>query len=338
MKVLVTGGLGVIGSLIARRLVQAGHAVTIIDAAEEPRNLWTRDQLRKDGIAAQTYLYRMERMTYDAWTYASQAVELREVVESVDAVIHAAAHTGIPHSMLDPADDWVSNVDATRALLEALRDYPRPTVVLSSIKPYWVPPRELMTHGLDENALLSADEPYAASKAAQSMLSQSYARSYDLPVVIFRCSNLYGPGAPHGPRHGWMTWMALSAAIGRPLVVQGDGTQQRDMLHADDVYTACMAAIENADRLKGEIYNLGGGRENLISVRQVVVTLHELTGVEIGSGPGRRFEDMLVYVTTEKFRAATGWVPRVGVRDGLREVLDWAAAHKADLRRLYEGV
>lgn len=327
MRYLITGGLGVIGSCMARRLLEAGHDITIWDACEAPRNEWVKGQL-KDYPAIRWIGDRIEK-----WKPVAVA---ERILDGIDFVIHAAASTGIPYSVDNPDEDWRSNVDATKVLLDALRKTPRPTVVLSSIKPYRVDP--LPPHGLDESALLEPDEPYAASKAAQSMLCMAYARSYGLPVVTFRCSNLYGPAPCHGPRHGWLTWFCISAAIGRPLEVQGSGLQSRDMLHADDVFSACMAALERADKLKGEVFNLGGGSENRITVAHAAALLRELTGIEVKQAPRRAMDDDDVFVSYAKFTHAVGWAPRVGVDEGLREVLAWAQQHKAELAKIYEGV
>jgi CDP-paratose 2-epimerase len=324
VRVLVTGGYGVIGSTIVKRLLDVGHSAVIIDAAEAPRNEWIADRLPRGewvGLRA-----RIERMSIGV---------LVAEFERVDAVIHAAASTGIPHSVLHPDDDWCSNVDATRVLLEALRKRPVPTVILSSVKPYAVPADIVARGGLREDDPLIPDEPYAASKAAQSMLAMAYAKSYGLPVVTFRCSNLYGPAPCHGARHGWMTHFCISAATGVPLRVEGDGSQTRDMLHGDDVYSACMLAIENADWLKGRVFNLGGGAANRISVIEAATMLAQMGGVEITRAPARPMDDLHVFVNGGAWLKETGWRPQIEVHDGLRRIFEWAKANADELRGLY---
>lgn len=326
MRVLVSGGLGVIGSQIAHRLLGLGHTVSIADNGEAPRNRWIESELKGRAFIKR---YGIEDCAH-------------ELIADADAVIHCAASTGIPYSVTAPAEDWHNNVTATMALLEALRNDGRriPTVVLSSVKPYRVPP--LPEHGLDETAVLEPDEPYAASKASQSMLCQAYAKSYGLPVVTFRCSNLYGPAPCHGPRHGWLTWFCIAAGIGRPIEVQGNGEQTRDMLHASDVFFACMKAIEHLreekPRVRGEIFNLGGGSNNRISVNQAANLLHELTGVQVVRGPARAMDDDHVFVDTRKIYSRLGWEPKVAVFDGVRATLTWAQQNVAALAKLYEGV
>lgn len=326
MRYLVTGGLGVVGSIFARRSLDEKHEVVIVDSCDEPRNEWIARQFLgnpKVTICRQ----RIEESTLDE-------------LEGCDAVFHAAASTGIPYSVTAPDDDWQRNVEATRRLLDALRVYPKPTVVLSSVKPYRVPPAAEMGNGLDEETVLEPDEPYAASKAAQSMLCVAYARSYGLPVTTFRCSNLYGPAPCHGPRHGWLTWFCISAAIGRPIEVQGTGEQSRDMLHAEDVTRAALSVFNNfrEQKLGGEIFNLGGGGNNVVSVRQAAVILHDLTGVEVVDGPARAMDDEKVFVNTGKLRKSTGWFPMVSVIDGIKSTLTWAQQNRDELRELYKDV
>lgn len=353
MRFLVTGGLGVVGSLLARHLLAGGHHVVIIDAAEEPRNKWAASEL---GEHARTTIYtrRMEEM------------DLRQIVKSVDAIVHAAAHTGIPHSALVPDDDWRSNVDATRALLEAMRITGAivPTVVMSSVKPYrvhdlpvrqqdnryvWVEPDDVLKapnewvmaksaaeHGINERWPLEPDEPYAASKMAQTALCVAYARTYDLPIATLRFSNLYGPAPCHGARHGWLTWMCISKALGRPIEIQGSGLQVRDMLYADDIIAALLRSLERISELSGKVLNVGGGVSNTVSVLEAVKLLDAFDTATFG--PGRKNEDPIFITDHSAFSQLTDWQPKVGVAEGVRRILEWAKAHRPLLERLYDGI
>lgn len=341
-RILVTGGLGVVGSTIARRLLAEEYMVDVLDADEAPRNDWIcRSFPFRSENCIVVWRGRLEHgVVRDAYPEKNE-LPLDAIIARADYVIHCAASTGIPHSVLHPDDDWRSNVDATRVLLDSIRRSGRtiPTVVLSSVKPYKIPSGGCTEYGLTEKDVLAPDEPYAASKAAQSMLAMAYARSYNLPIVTFRCSNLYGPAPCHGPRHGWLTWFAISAAIGRPIEVQGTGEQTRDMLHADDVYAACMLALKDASRLSGRVFNLGGGFSNRISVADAASRCVSLAGGgEIRTAPARAMDDLHVYVSTGAFLRATGWRAQVNVEEGLAGVFAWAKANADELRKLYEGV
>lgn len=337
MKYFVTGGLGVIGSRFAEIMLRAGHTVTIMDAAEEPRNLWMAEKLQNTYKNVSIFKERMEK------------ANLR-IVEGHDFILHAAAHTGIPHSADDPDDDWVSNVDATRCLLETLRMYAQdiPTVMLSSVKPYKIdhlpcysdPSRTLWAPGVavDETFQLEPDEPYAASKMAQSALGMAYAKSYDLPVTVLRCSNLYGDAPCHGPRHGWLTWFCIAAAIRYPIELQGTGQQTRDMLFSDDVASAVLAAYEQIDELSGHVYNIGGGVNNTISCTEAIGYIVKYLGktIDLHPKPGRKNEDMVFITNHGKFTSETGWRPKIDVKTGIARILDWACANADDLMKLYD--
>lgn len=319
MKYLITGGLGVMGSLFAKQLVTEGHHVIIIDDGVSKRHK------HNEPWGADHEVYRA-RLGHE---YESSGLwDFSELLKSVDYVIHAAASTGIPYSGQDPQDDWNRNVNGTLCLLESLRKVPKPTVILSSVKPYKT---DVMP--LTAQTLLQADEPYAASKAAQSLMAQAWATSFNLPVVTLRCSNLYGPAACHGPRHGWATWFAIQAALNSTIQIQGDGEQKRDLLF----WTDLLEAVKLAFRLRpGSIYNVGGGEPNVRSVNGVVKILRKHAHIHTSTGPGRRFEDREVFVLNEAFHEATGWVPQVSPPDGLKAIFDWAFANRGTLRGVYE--
>ncbi len=374
MRILVTGGCGVIGSCFAENMLKAGHEVEIIDACEEKRNQWLYAGFRSKNVTV--YQSRLEGLPWNFYGSTSKWFS------KFDLVLHAAASTGIPHSAKDPNDDWVSNVDATKVLLDVLRQCEKPpvTVVLSSVKPYDLSPLyaphgsthrsshtvverdtryELLSigswdeHGVDESFPLDPDEPYAASKAAQSALCIAYARTYSLPLTVFRCSNLYGPAPCHGPRHGWLTWFAISAALGRPITIQGNGKQTRDMLHADDVTSAVLAAYENIGDCSGQLFNLGGGHINTVSVMEAAEwirdycepdpTIGEKVVIRWDRLGGRRFEDKLFVTNHSKFTKLTGWSPKHVLLDqdgdpALADIVDWAFQNADELRPLYEGL
>lgn len=336
MRYCITGGLGVIGSLIARSLERSPADVAyVIDDGRTARHRANGEA----GVFKHPYPYTLG-LEPDCF--------MSDLFLRTDRVLHAAASTGIPYSAEAPMDDWLRNVDGTLDVLDALAKRPLPTVILSSVKPYdlsritaleCADHYKLSGNAVDELTQLSPDEPYAASKAAQSLIAQAYARSYDLPLVVFRCSNLYGPACPHGPRHGWLTWLCIQSALGWPIEIQGTGKQTRDMLFWSDVESAALAAWEGLEAgtlEKGAIFNLGGGYRNTISVLQAVEALRKLgADITTRSAPGRKHEDMLFVTDTSRFHAATGWEPKVSVTDGIAQIYEWACANRDTLASVY---
>ena len=332
MRYLVTGGLGVIASLFAKNHTIPSDLVAIMDDGDSPRH-----RLNWGGMPKFVYRLGSNHERPGVMNF-----------HATDRILHAAASTGIPYSGQAPLDDWSRNVDGTIEVLEAVRAKPTPLVVLSSVKPYSLGKLfsmerddhfNLSGDGVDESALLAPDEPYAASKAAQSLISQAYARTYDLPIVVFRCSNLYGPAAPHGPRHGWLTWLCIQAALGWTIEIQGSGKQTRDMLFASDVESAALLAfqaLEAGDVERGRIFNLGGGSSNMISVLQLVEMLRGM-GAKFDTlqAPGRKNEDMLFCTDCSAVQRDLGWERKVTVRDGVARVYEWACQNRDALAAVY---
>ena len=344
------------GSLFALEALDRDDHVAIIDSGKDARHGWTLQRLNAERV--HMFHVALERMPED---------ELAKLLGSVDAVVHAAAYTGIPSSATDPVGDWVANVESTRHLLETMRrnKIQVPTVVLSSVKPYELSGLPLYASsivgvnggekvrsvmltvehgergglghlfgGVSEQFPLEPDEPYAASKMAQSGLALAYARSYGLPITVFRCSNLYGPGPCHGPRHGWLTWFCICAALNWPLVLQGSGVQSRDMLYSGDLNRAINFALQRIDEVQGELFNVGGGVSSIISVRDAINLLVKSPGT-VKESPGRAHEDLLFVTNIEKFFRATGWYPEVSVETGVASITSWATKNAEALRRVY---
>ena len=340
--VVVTGGAGVIGSLFVRRVLDTTSAhVTVIDRGSDPRHAWN------------IRTFPTNRVTIYPQNLAAGPIlraVLADWIDGADLCLHAAASTGIPWSGDHPTADWADNVDGTLTLVEALRicKWPPPTVMLSSVKPYAVdetraedhPTRyepASFTEGYDEHTTLVPDEPYAASKAAQSMIGMAWARSFRLPITVLRCSNLYGPAACHGPRHGWLTWACICATIGIQFDIQGSGKQTRDMLFHTDLETAVLAAAAGISRTRGNVYNIGGGRTNIISVVEAVAAIREIMPLQTGAAPARKADDQLFCTDWSLFHTVTEWTPEVSPRSGIQRVLDWACKNADALRTIYAG-
>ena len=146
-----------------------------------------------------------------------------------------------------------------------------------------------------------------------------------LPAVVFRMSCIYGLHQMGNEDQGWVAHFLISAIEGKPIEIFGDGMQVRDVLFAEDLVDAFLLAQANIHTLSGRAFNIGGGLGNTISL----VELLELIGTLNGTKPNVRFKDwrpgdQRYYVSdTRRFKAATGWAPKVNVREGVERLYEW---------------
>lgn len=161
------------------------------------------------------------------------------------------------------------------------------------------------------------------SKGAGDQYARDYARIYGLPTVVFRQSCIYGPHQQGVEDQGWVAWFVIAAVTGQPIIIYGDGKQVRDVLYIDDLLDVYDVAV---DRAAGQVYNIGGGPENTLSVwAEFGPLLERLVGHPLPVSYGDwRPGDQRVYISDiRKARRELGWAPRVGVEEGIRRLYEW---------------
>ncbi len=332
--VLVTGGAGFIGCNLARRLLEAGQRVLIFDNLSRPgvdRNLrWLR-QADGRGVMVEVADVR-------------DPAAVRAAVARASAVYHFAAQVAVTTSLSDPLTDFEINARGTLNLLEALRALSDPPALVytSTNKVYGTladlrlvrcagryEPRErgIREHGIDEHRPLDFQSPYGCSKGTADQYVLDYARSFGLRAVVFRMSCIYGPRQWGTEDQGWVAHFLRCALERQPIVVYGDGRQVRDVLFIDDLVDALLLAREHIAVCSGRAFNIGGGPERTVSLRELLMMLSALTG----GRPRVRFEawrtgDQRYYVSDIRaFAAATGWRPRVSPEAGMERLAAWLA-------------
>lgn len=332
--VLITGGAGFVGTNLADRLISLGRRVRIYDSLARPgteRNLrWLHDRHGASVEVVRADLRDVE--------------PLRRAVADAATVFHFAAQVAVTTSLDHPAEDFSVNAGGTVTLLEALREQGGAAglVFTSTNKVYgalddipltaadgrYSPNGDLARTGVDERRPLSFHSPYGCSKGAADQYVLDYARSYGLPHIVFRMSCIYGPHQHGTEDQGWVAHFLIRAAAERPITIYGDGRQVRDLLHVEDLIDALIRAEQGLPALAGEAFNIGGGAGNAISLNQLIDRIAELRGVR----PRVRFDawragDQRWYVSDfRKFARATGWRPKVGAAEGVRQLHDWLAA------------
>ncbi len=334
-KVLVTGGAGFIGSNLTHRLLSQGHQVTIYD------NLVRRGT--QDNIAwlRENHGDSFDLVQGDVRDYPS----LVQAVEGHEVIYHLAAQVAVTWSVADPREDFEINALGTLNLLEAARKCEQPPIVLftSTNKVYGgMEGVEIAEHekryayaalpqGVSESHLLDFHSPYGCSKGAADQYVRDYARIYGLRTIVMRMSCIYGPRQFGIEDQGWVAHFLISAILGRPITIYGDGKQVRDILYIDDLLTAFERAVERIDLVSGQVYNIGGGPQKTISIwTEFKELLAELLGHEVEvTYDDWRPGDQLVYVSdTSKARRELAWEPRTSVRAGIEKLFHWVVENK----------
>jgi CDP-paratose 2-epimerase len=331
--VVVTGGAGFIGTNLADRLLSAGREVVIFDNLSRP------------GVEGNLRWLRQRhgsRARYEAGDLRDRFALRRVLADEPDAVYHLAAQVAVTTSLVDPIDDFEINARGTLNLLEELRALPTapPLIFTSTNKVYGaledmsfvergqrhVPAQAwAREHGVDERRPLDLHSPYGCSKGAADQYILDYARSYGLPTVVFRMSCIYGPRQFGTEDQGWVAHFMLSAIDGRPITIYGDGKQVRDVLFVEDLVDAFLLAREDIESVRGEAFNMGGGRHSTLSLLELLDHIERLCGVM----PKVEFDDWRVgdqryYVSdTRRFSTRTGWRRRHSLDAGLEQLYAW---------------
>jgi len=315
--VLITGGLGFIGSNLAHKLVELGGVEVILldallpDQGGNPFNVESvRDRVK---IHAANMC--------DDWA-------VNHLVGGVDYIFNLAGSVSHLDSMLFPQRDLELNCAAHLALLEACRNFnPHVKIVFTSTRQVYGKPLYLP---LDEQHRLSPLDVNGINKLAAEHYHLLYHRVYGTRSVCLRLTNTYGPRQllRHN-RQGFIPWFVRGALLGEEIELFGEGRQKRDMNYVDDVVEALLLAGAD-ERCEGEVFNLGGDEPVMLS--ELAAELISMTGQ--GSvrctpfPPERQLIDIgNCYSSYGKIESALGWRPRTPLQEGLRRTVDFYREH-----------
>ncbi len=316
-RVLITGGLGFIGSTLAIRLVECGARVLLVDAMipEYGGNLFNIEPVR-DRVAV-NFGDVCDRHAMD-W-----------LVRDQDYVFHLAGQVSHVMSLTDPYPDIEYNIKGTVVLMEALRRFnPKARLVFTGTRGEYGPAAKLP---VDEEAPTNPKGIYEISNLTAEKIIQVYNDAHGIHSVMLRLTNTYGPRAQMKHSHyGVVNWFVRLALDGETIKVFGDGRMRRDFLYVDDCVEAIlMAAL--AERARGEVFNVGVDRPT--DFRELADTV---VGV-CGSGrwefapftPERRaLEPGDFYSDVGKIRRLVGWEPTTDLAEGLRRTAQYYRAHR----------
>jgi len=323
MNVLLTGGSGFIGSNLVRlvlaerpgwrvvnldKLTYAGNAENLADLTGNSRYRFVRGDICNGELIGDVFR-----------------------TELIDAVMHLAAESHVDRSILAPSIFIETNVRGTQVLLEAAREFGvKRFLHVSTDEVYGsLGPTGLFT----ERTPLDPSSPYSASNASSDLLALAYAHTFQLPVVVTRCSNNYGP---YQFPEKLIPLMIANAVRDLPLPVYGDGMNVRDWIHVEDHGRGLLAALEMGE--PGQVYNFGASseRHNIDIVRQVLKLVGKpeslIQYVKDRPGHDRRYA-----IDSTKARQKLGWEPRHVFEDALAATVQWYVSNRPWWERIISG-
>lgn len=294
MRLLVTGGAGYVGSVVAAQLIEAGHEVTVLD-----------DLSTGHADAVPSGARFVEAPITDAGG----------ALDGVEAVLHFAAKSLVGESVQKPELYWANNLGGTLALLEAMRERDVRRIVFSSTAATYGEPER---SPIQESAPTRPTNPYGASKLAVDTALSAYAVLRGLGAVSLRYFNVAGAYGHYRERHAVETHLipnVLKVATGERESVSvfgtdyptADGTCVRDYVHVSDLARAHLLALDACQEGEHKVYNLGNGTG--FSVQEVISVCREVTGHEIPAvvGPRRAGDPAVLVASSEKIQRELGW-------------------------------
>lgn len=339
---LITGGAGFIGVNAADHFLSQGWEVTVLDNFSRKGTDINRAFLEGKHASGLTIV--------EADIITDQDV-LNQLCNDVDVVLHLAAQVAVTTSVVDPRSDFECNALGTFNVLEAVRQSPnKPFVIYASTNKVYGGLEHIGVEegekrysfagglqGVDENTSLDFHSPYGCSKGAADQYVRDYARLYDLDTVVLRQSCIYGPHQMGVEDQGWVAWFMIATLFNRPVTIYGNGKQVRDLLYVDDLIAAYDACIQNRAKVSGEVFNMGGGPTNTLSLLEFLTFLKDdlSMNVDFSYGDTRPGDQPIFVSDNSRFEQATGWKTATDTQTGIANLLAWLQEHKDVLSQFY---
>jgi CDP-paratose 2-epimerase len=332
-SILITGGAGFIGAHSAHHFLKQGKKVLLVD------------NLSREG--SELNLAWLKREHGDRFTFFEADVRkdfalLQKLVEEVDAVLHLAAQVAVTTSVQNPREDFEINALGALNVLEAIRlSQRKPMALYSSTNKVYGGMEDLAVveengryayqdqrEGVSEERPLDFHSPYGCSKGSADQYFHDYARIYGLRTVVFRQSCIYGTHQFGVEDQGWVAWFAIAATQNRPITLYGDGKQVRDVLFVEDLVRCYECAMEKIDIASGQVYNVGGGPTQVLSLLELLALLEKRLGEKIPfTFDAWRPGDQKVFVCDiRKAERELGWKPQVDIESGVERLIEWIAS------------
>ncbi len=333
MNLLITGGCGFIGTNIALEARKRGYRVVAFDS------------LFRDGVEQNVSI--LEKAGVEVFRGDVRCEEdikrLKIECGIFNGIIHLAANPSVPFSIRYPRYDFEVNVVGTINMLELAQKMNNcPFIFASTSKVYSdimndLPVIEEKTRYLWEdtrfegiNEVYPIDgfgkyphSPYGISKLAADQYCQEYFHMFGVPTVVNRMGCIYGYYQKGVADQGWIDWFIRSIGFGdKNIIFYGNGKQVRDMLWVEDVARLYIDELENIDKVKGEVFTVGGGKENTLSLSEAVQEIEKITGKKAKITKKEwRHADQKIYISDiKKVKKVLSWNPTISPKEGIKQI------------------
>lgn len=344
MKLFITGGAGFIGTNAAAHFLRQNWEVAIYDCFARRGTEYNWQWLSCQG--------KIKLFHADIRDRGNLYKALADF-GAPDLVLHLAGQVAVTFSVQNPYEDFEINVAGTLNLLEILRSLKYdPVLIYASTNKVYGGMEKVsisedayqyhyrdLAYGIPESYPLDFHSPYGCSKGAADQYIHDYARIYGMRSVVMRQSCIYGCHQFGMEDQGWIAWFIIASLLGRPLTLYGNGKQVRDVLFVEDLVGCYDAAFRNIADTQGEIFNIGGGPANTLSLLSLLDILQELLGRKLTVGQGDwRPGDQKVYISDiRRAKEIFGWEPEITPFQGIKKLWEWATVNQDLLAKALDG-
>lgn len=337
MKILVTGGLGFIGVNTCLELSK-NNEIHVIDNSSRKGNMVNYKLLEQNE--------NIKLHIKDIRNFHDLSIIFQKIMP--DSIIHLAGQVAVTFSVQNPREDFEINLLGTFNILECIRIYkPDCSLIYASTnKVYGEYDAEVLEFdkkykyaniiGINEKLPLDFHSPYGCSKGGADQYVRDYSRIYNLKTVVLRQSCIYGENQFGIEDQGWVAWFTIASTYGKLFSIYGNGKQVRDVLYVKDLINLYSIILHNIENCYGNVYNVGGGYENSLSLLELIDLLEIFLNKKIIYNikdwrPG----DQKIYISDiSKLNNDLGWYPKININKGLHDLLTWVQINFKTFKKL----
>lgn len=334
MKYMITGGCGFLGSNIASQVLKQQDELLVYDNLSRVGGEENLEWLKSLG----TFEF-VKANTNDFETLSNTIKKYQP-----DVIYHLAGQVAMTTSIANPRLDFETNVLGSFNVLESVRQFsPETVVVYSSTNKVYGDFEYLhydendsryickeYPNGFDESVHLDFHSPYGCSKGSADQYMLDWARIFGLKTIVFRHSSMYGARQFGTYDQGWISWFCQKAIETKynkdtTFTISGNGKQVRDVLHAEDMIKLYISAPKHIDKAKGQVFNIGGGFNNSLSLLELFEFLEKELNVKLNYTqlPPRESDQKIFVADIAKASKTFEWTPLVSKEEGIRKMIQW---------------